>query len=111
MMSSAIGRHVALKINRQLGKIHPDYADMPYPVNYGYVPGFFTAQNEEQEAYLLGVTIPVESFKGVVKGIIRRENGKEIWVLAPEDAFYTEEDIYRQTLFIERFFKSQIVCG
>lgn len=110
MTSDMLGKPVTVRIERPLGLIHSDYADMPYPVNYGYIQGGFIYQNEPMEAYLLGVNKAVDVFEGVVAGMIYRENGKMICVVTPPEICLSKEDIYLQTLFIERFFNSKIVC-
>ena len=33
-----IGRWVEVVIDRPMGTSHPDYSDIVYPVNYGYIP-------------------------------------------------------------------------
>ena len=34
---------------------HPEYKDMYYPINYGYIEGVMAPDGEEQDAYILGV--------------------------------------------------------
>ena len=54
-----LSKMVTVKIDRPLGSAHPDYPDMIYPVNYGYVEGIIAPDGEEQDAYVLGVDEPL----------------------------------------------------
>ena len=69
-----IGSIVTVSIDRPLGCRHPDYPDMIYPVNYGYIKGRFAPDGEEQDAYVLGIDKPVDEFVGRVIAIIHRED-------------------------------------
>ena len=53
-----IGRKVKVTVDRPLGSRHPEYTDMVYPVNYGYIAGIIAPDGEEQDAYILGVDHP-----------------------------------------------------
>ena len=65
-----IGKIVTVTVDRPLGSSHPDYPDMIYPVNYGYVAGVRAPDGEEQDAYILGIDTPVS---GVIRnGIFER---------------------------------------
>ena len=61
-----IGKTVTVTVDRPLGSFHPEHHDMYYPVNYGYVEGVMAPDGEEQDAYILGVSKPVEHFTGRV---------------------------------------------
>lgn len=76
-----IGQIVQVTIDRPLGTYHPKHKDLLYPVNYGYIPGVFAADGEEQDAYVLGVGEPVAEFTGRVVAIIHRfDDIEEKWV-------------------------------
>ena len=52
-------------------------------MNYGYVADVLAADNEWQDAYIFGVTEPVEVFEGDVVAVIHRLNDVEDkWVVA-----------------------------
>ena len=104
-----IGQIVTVVVDRPLGSRHPDYPELVYPLNYGYVPGDLAGDGEEQDAYILGVEEPVQSFTGVVIAVIRRlDDVEDKWVVAPEGRSFTKEEIAEATSFQERFFHSRI---
>ena len=53
--NSIIGATVTVTVDRPLGSYHPEYKDMYYPINYGYIEGVMAPDGEEQYAYILGV--------------------------------------------------------
>ena len=104
-----IGSIVKVTVDRPLGTYHPKHPDIRYPVNYGYIPGIMAPDGEEQDAYILGVTEPVEEFKGKVIAVIHRfDDVEEKWVVAPEDIVFTEEQIMEQVAFQEQYFHTEI---
>lgn len=104
-----IGQIVQVKIDRPLGTYHPKHKDLFYPVNYGYIPGVFAADGEEQDAYVLGVGEPVAEFVGRVVAIIHRfDDIEEKWVVAPDGASFTKDEIMREVAFQEQFFHTEI---
>ena len=104
-----IGKQVTVLIDRPLGSPHPTHNDMIYPVNYGYVEGVMAGDGEEQDAYVLGVNIPLETFTGVVVAIIHRLNDREDkWVVAPPDLPLKKEDIQKAVWFCEQYFDIEI---
>ena len=106
------GRIVNVIVDRPLGTCHPKHRDIRYEVNYGYVPGVIAPDGEEQDAYILGVHEPVDTFSGKVIAIIHRfDDVEEKWVVAPEGVSFTKEEIMQQVAFQERFFHSEIRMG
>ena len=64
---------------------------------------------EEQDAYILGVDVPVKEFEGKIIAIIHREDDvEEKWVVAPENSIFTKEEIMDQVKFQEQYFKSEV---
>ena len=105
-----IGRTVTVIVDRPLGSFHPKHPDMYYPVNYGYIPGIPAPDAEEQDAYILGVDVPVASFTGTVIAIIHRWNDVEDkWVVAPEGIIFSIEEIAELVRFQEQYFDSEIL--
>ena len=105
-----LGKTVTVTIDRPLGSAHPQYPELVYPVNYGYVKDVMAADGEEQDAYVLGVDIPVAEFTGKVVAVIHRLNDVEDkWVVAPEVCAFNEQEIMAQVDFQERFFKTEIM--
>ncbi len=100
---------VTVTVDRPLGSCHPRHPDIRYPINYGFVPGVMAPDGEEQDAYILGVEEPVESFTGRLIAVIHRlDDVEDKWVVAPEDRTFTEAEIREQVRFQERFFHSEI---
>ena len=104
-----IGKTVKVTVDRPLGSAHPEYPDMIYPVNYGYVEGIIAPDGEEQDAYILGVDVPISSFEGTIIAIIHRKNDVEDkWVVAPDNSSFTKEEIKTLTHFQEKYFDIEI---
>lgn len=59
-----LGNIVTVKVDRPLGTYHPRHKDLYYPINYGYIEGIIAGDGEEQDAYIIGVDHPVETFTG-----------------------------------------------
>ena len=96
-------------VDRPLGSYHPEYPDLYYPVNYGYIPGTLAPDGEEEDAYILGVNKPVAKFTGDVIAVIERKDDLEHkWVVAPEGVSFTKDEIESLTHFQEQFFQSKI---
>lgn len=105
-----IGKAVTVIVDRPLGSAHPSYPEMIYPVNYGYVEGIMAGDGEEQDAYVLGVVAPVESFRGRVVAIIHRKNDVEDkWVVVPDGYSVSADDIRVATHFQEQYFDIEII--
>ena len=68
-----IGTTVTVTVDRPLGSYHPEYKDMYYPINYGYIEGVMAPDGEEQDAYILGVNEPVGKFTGKIIAIVQKK--------------------------------------
>ena len=89
-----LGKTVRVVVDRPLGSYHPRHKDIYYTVNYGYIEGIMAPDGEEQDAYILGVNVPVKEFEGKIIAIIHREDDvEEKWVVAPKNITFTKEDI------------------
>ena len=105
-----IGKTVTVTVDRPLGSCHPKYPDLYYPVNYGYIKGIMAPDGEEQDAYILGIAEPVETFTGRVIAIIHRRNDVEDkWVVAPEGITFSKKEIETLTRFQEQYFDIEII--
>lgn len=105
-----IGQTVAVTVDRPLGSCHPKHPDICYPVNYGYIEGILAPDGEEQDAYILGIDVPVETFTGKVIAIIHRKDDiEDKWVVAPEAMHFTKEEIKALTRFQEQYFDTEII--
>jgi inorganic pyrophosphatase len=104
-----IGSVVTVKIDRPSGSRHPEYKDMIYPINYGYIEGITAPDGEWQDAYIIGVDEPLNEFEGVVIAVIHRnDDAEEKWVVAPKGQTFSIEYIKSQVEFQERFFDCEI---
>ena len=61
-----LGEIVKVVVDRPLGSYHPEHKDIYYPINYGFVEGIIAPDGEEQDAYILGVDVPVKEFTGKI---------------------------------------------
>ena len=104
-----IGDIVTVTVDRPLGSYHPEYKDMYYPINYGYIEGIMAPDGEEQDAYILGVDKPVEKFTGKIIAIVhRKDDVEEKWVVAPDHLTFTGEEIMEKVSFQEQYFHTEI---
>ena len=104
-MHRMIGKTVTVTVDRPLGTFHPKHMEIYYPINYGYVEGIIAPDGEEQDAYILGMEVPVTSFTGTVIAVIHRKDDVEYkWVAAPQGRIFSREEIQKQTHFQEQYF-------
>ena len=109
-MKQNIGRIVEVVVDRPVGSHHPIYQEMIYPLNYGYIPNIIGGDGEEQDAYILGVDIPIRNFCGTVIAVITRKNDNETkWVVASAGAEYSVSDIRKAVEFQEQYFDFEII--
>ena len=108
--SDVLGRKVDCKIDRPLGTAHPRHPALVYGVNYGYVEGIIAGDGAEQDIYLLGVDEPVKEYSGVrIIAVYHRFNDNEDkWIVAPEGAKFTDEEILKKIEFQEKFFDGEL---
>ena len=105
-----IGQEVTIYIDRPIGTRHPKYKDIVYPINYGYIKEIIAADNEYQDAYLIGVEETVEVYKGKVYAIIERENDNEDkLIIVPKNMGFSIEEIKEKIDFQEKYFRYKIV--
>ena len=104
-----IGRLVEVRMDRPLGSRHPDFG-FAYPVNYGFVPGTSSPDGEEFDAYVLGLSEPLEEFEGRCIAVIHRlDDDDDKLVVVPDGHQLPDADIRQLTLFQERHFTSTIL--
>ncbi len=77
IMDEMIGKEVKVTVDRPLGTLHPQFSNIYYTLNYGYIDGIIAGDGEYQDAYILGVFEPVDYFVGNVIAIIYRKNDIE----------------------------------
>ena len=77
--NSIIGATVTVTVDRPLGSYHPEYKDMYYTINYGYIEGVIVPDAEEK------------------------------WVVVPDGMMFSKDKIRQQIHFQEQYFDSKIV--
>lgn len=102
ILHSLLGKRVHVVVDRPIGYCHHGTV---YPVNYGYIPGIFAVDGEEQDAYILGITEPLTAFDGQVVGAIRRKNDcEDKLIVAPEGMVFHQGEITEAVHFQEQYF-------
>ncbi|HEX2859249.1 MAG TPA: inorganic diphosphatase [Alphaproteobacteria bacterium] len=105
-----IGKEVEMIVERPLGSVHPKHAHIIYQVNYGYIPHTLSSDGEELDAYLLGITEPLKTFKGICIAVLRRtEESDDKLIIAPKGKDFSEGEIRALVEFQEKFFQSEII--
>ena len=108
--SSVLGKTVHVVVDRLLGSTHPEYSDIIYQVNYGFIPENIGGDGEAQDAYILGVDTPITEFDGVVTAIIHRLNDKEDkLVVVPDGMEVSYDEIIKRTYFQEKYFEIKVI--
>lgn len=96
-------------IDRPMGSSHPDYPALIYPVNYGYISGIVAPDGEEQDAYILGVDVPVHEFTGRRIAIVHRRDDLETkWIIVPENIVFNKQQIEEMIYFQEQYYDSYV---
>lgn len=107
IIAEFLGKTVRVTVDRPVGFYHKGIL---YPINYGFIPGVITDDQEEQDAYILGVSEPLKEFQGQVIGVVRRLDDKEDkLVVAPEGSRLNQTEIYEAVYFQERYFTTKII--
>lgn len=103
-----LGKQVHVEVDRPIGHRHKG---LVYPVNYGFIPGLMAGDGDEQDAYILGVTQPVEAFDGIVIGAVcRRDDVEDKLVVAPAGMEFHQGQIAQAVHFQEQYFDTYIQC-
>lgn len=105
-----LGRSVTVEIDRPVGYHHVTKGiHLDYTINYGFLPGVTGGDGEDQDVYVLGVTVPVERFTGRIIGAVRRKDDNEDkLVAAPEGMVFTSAQIQKEIDFVEKYFDSSV---
>lgn len=109
-LKKLLNKEVEVIIDRKINSVHPSHKDIIYELNYGYIKDIIAPDNEYQDAYVLGVKEPIDTFIGIVIAIIHRVNDNEDkLVIASKGSNYTEDEIIEKTKFQEKFFEIKII--
>ena len=100
---------VKVIIDRPIWTYHPSHKNIFYSVNYWYIDWVMGWDWEEQDAYVLWITEPLESFEWEVVAIIHRsDDNEDKRVVVPKWMQITKEEIKQETAFQEKFFITDI---
>lgn len=110
LIRSLMGKTVNIVIDRPIGHTHVTKGvTLHYSINYGYLPDVTGGDGEEQDVYILGVTEPLDRFRGIIIGAIRRsDDNEDKLVAAPDGMRFSAEDIRKATDFVEKYFDSMV---
>lgn len=108
--TSYINQIIDVHVDRPLNTKHPKHGFV-YKVNYGFIPNTKSQDEEELDAYVLGVNEPLQTFHGRCVAVIHRtnDNDDKLVVIPLEMKDISDEEIRKQTYFQEQFFESIIV--
>ncbi len=105
-LASLLGQTVDVIVDRKIGTRHPKRPETVYPINYGYLENVLSADGEGADAYIMGVSVPIETFRGKVIAVVHREDDiEDKLVVAPENTHYSEQEIEDAILFQEIAYK------
>ena len=105
-----LGKTVKITIDRPKGSSHPEYRNMVYPINYGYIPNSKGGDGENIDVYLMGIDKPVANYNCQIIGAIMRLNDVEDkLVAAPIGKRFHQAQIAKAVNFQEKFFESKII--
>lgn len=110
LITSLMGKTVDILIDRPIGHTHVTKGiTLHYTINYGYLPGIDGGDGEEQDVYILGVNVPLKTFRGKIIAAIRRgDDNEDKLVAAPEGMTFSADEIRDATWFVEKYFDSSI---
>ena len=104
-----LGKMVNVIIDRPLNSKHPKH-NFIYKLNYGYIPNTLALDDEEIDAYVLGVNEPIKSFYGKCIAIIHRLNDiEDKLIVVSENKDFSDEEIKKLIDFQEKYFEYIIV--
>lgn len=105
-----IGKIIFVKVDRPIGSTHPNYPDLTYPINYGFVPNTISGDGEELDCYILGENQPLKEYTGKCIAVIHRTNDDDDkLVIVPVNSDFTDSEIRHLTDFQEKYFESIII--
>lgn len=110
LIGAYLGKSVSVIIDRPVGFHHVTKGiHLDYTINYGFLPGVIGGDGEEQDVYILGVSEPLETFRGRIIGVVRRKDDNEDkFIAAPEGMAFTAKQMEQQIHFVEKYFDSTV---
>ncbi len=105
-----LGRIVDIVIDRPYGSVHPEFEDIVYPVNYGYIPNSVGGDGEAIDVYLIGLDHPVSTYSCRIIGtVLRLDDNEDKLVGAPIGKKFHQAQIEKAVEFQEKYFKTRII--
>ena len=105
-----LGKTVTVIIDHAYGSFHPHIADLTYPVNTGYVEELFQKNGEFQDAYVIGPKEPLDTFDGVVSGIIyHKDDYRSYFIVTRVTENIDENEIIQAVGFEQQFYETRIL--
>lgn len=102
-----LGKDVKIIIDRPIGF---DHEGIIYTLNYGYIENLIAPDGEYQDAYVLGVDEPIDSFEGKVIAVVKRKDDiEDKLVVSDGSRSYSKEEIRQAVDFQEKDFDSEII--
>ena len=110
LIASLMGKQVEIVVDRPVGYVHETKGiTLHYTLNYGYLPGILGGDGEEQDVYILGVSRPLESFRGKIIGaVLRADDNEDKLLAAPEGMHFTRNQVEEAVRFVEQYFDSRV---
>jgi len=111
LIDSLMGKTVTVVIDRPIGFVHfTKGITLHYTINYGYLPGINGGDGEEQDVYILGVDVPLQTFTGrIIAAVLRSDDNEDKLVAAPEGMAFSKEEIAEAIHFVEKYFDSRVI--
>ena len=107
--SGIIGSEVAGIIDRPKGSHHPEYPEMIYMVDYGFIPETDGGDGEPQDAYVFGLPPGESEFRGEVIAVYHRINDDEDkWIVSCGGSKPDARTILKSIEFQEQYFMGEL---
>ena len=105
-----IGSPVRFVIDRPRGSPHPEFPDLIYEVDYGYIPDTRSGDGEELDAYIFGPSGACRDGQGFCVGAILREDNDDKLIVIAKNEFrqISPELVWQLTAFQEKFFWPEV---
>lgn len=109
-MNKIIGCRVNGIIDRPLGSRHPNFFDIIYELNYGYVSNIFAPDGEEQDVYIIDSDMPISEFEGIVIAVYHRvDDIEDKWIVSLSGEDFNDDYILRKINFQEKYFNGVLL--
>lgn len=104
-----LGATIEVEFDRPLGSIQPKFANMVYPINYGFVPNTQAGDGDPIDVYYLSSDQPLKTVTAQCIGYVHRMDDNEDKLIASDGTKYTQAEIEKNLDFQEKWFKHKIV--